>query len=1010
MVGKGAGLSAVFQNIELPDPFAGQVSWGCCDRMGRMDTFKNETHFDVVLLPSQEEALAWRKAAADGAASGEVSADEVVAGSGSSAFGTRATTFASWVADAWGLFGDGRDLVDALRRDMLMRSVCEELGLFESIGRGADRVAVRCVRDGAGLASFEAAVLAACDGRPDFEASDPADGAGQAAGSGDWGEESLAPQELSVLRAVHAYRQQLTGLGLVETGDAAALLPVRLPNRPVRVLVQGCAPLSLQQRAFFAACPWMDVVEYPAAGGDGPVCAPAGVDVRFAFPSGRQAQPALLSDLISRALSQMDCDADVGAQAGGARVVVAAKSPVELFERMAPALCREGATVALRGSRAFSETDFGRVWLGLCRFLEAGGEKGVPATTPAYGDFPSVKVEAWDRCDIADFLLSPFSGASRKYAFAFDADARGDRVMTRGAVKAELAGRCPLFTPLAAVAENPAEHEALGVVEGHVRSMTNRSESWRAEQLSAVAALRRVCEAAVAVGLGPQACLDELARARVDVSRLVAPREVESSGCADVLVCDQRTAARMPARSCELAVITDLDSASYRASDSENAASSLLTKLGLPPIDDNLSRMRRNFFACEHLPRACLVLERPLNDASAEPAYPCVVLEEFVDCYRANPTDTDDIDNPYALPQSLQKGMFLRGEDALFGNCRCAAVDAMPLVEESIPWPRTGEVSDARRALVVLPRVLAGGEVLDRPCLSPSQIESYLECPYKWFAERRLRLDDIDEGFGPAQMGDFAHNALCSFYRHFSEDLGLAKVTLETLPAARELMADVLARHRAMQAGMRTSENRLIATNELERRAADELERKLMDYLDYEARLLPTFHPAYLEYGVAAGGAVDYAGCKLLGTADRIDIDDAGRCVIIDYKGSLSKAYALKARDEGRLGKVQALIYAQVVRRTLGLEPVGALYVCYGRRPFSTGAFDARVLEAAHLPNMEHKNCAWSGESFAQLLDETEEAIASGLERLLAGDIAPRPATSEACKWCPVSACSERRA
>ena len=34
-------------------------------------------------------------------------------------------------------------------------------------------------------------------------------------------------------------------------------------------------------------------------------------------------------------------------------------------------------------------------------------------------------------------------------------------------------------------------------------------------------------------------------------------------------------------------------------------------------------------------------------------------------------------------------------------------------------------VSEAARQLVVLPRVLQGGEVLREPCLSPSQIESY---------------------------------------------------------------------------------------------------------------------------------------------------------------------------------------------------------------------------------------------------------------------------------------------
>ena len=310
---------------------------------------------------------------------------------------------------------------------------------------------------------------------------------------------------------------------------------------------------------------------------------------------------------------------------------------------------------------------------------------------------------------------------------------------------------------------------------------------------------------------------------------------------------------------------------------------------------------------------------------------------------------------------------------------------------------------------MVLPRVLQGGQVLDEPCLSPSQIESYLECPYKWFAQRRLRLDDLDEGFGPLEMGDFAHHALHSFYKHMSEDLGEAKVTPQLLAQARELMADVLARHKALQPHLRQSENRLIPTSQVEHRELAELERKLMDYLDFEAELLPTFAPKYLEYDVACGGAVDYAGHKLLGTADRIDVDGEGRCAIIDYKGSISGSYALGVREEGRLGKVQALIYAQVVRRTLGLEPVGALYVCYGRRKMISGAYDGRVIENAHLPNMRHKDCMCADRPFSDVLDETEEAVAAALERMLAGDIRPRPETPEACKWCPVSSCSERR-
>ena len=356
----------------------------------------------------------------------------------------------------------------------------------------------------------------------------------------------------------------------------------------------------------------------------------------------------------------------------------------------------------------------------------------------------------------------------------------------------------------------------------------------------------------------------------------------------------------------------------------------------------------------------------------------------------------------------MQEGIVERGEETLVENAVMAGGD---LPCEMVELPVPGEVSASKRPLVVLPRVVAG-QVVDEPCLSPSQIESYLECPYKWFAQRRLRLEELDEGFGPLQMGDFAHSALKSFYTHFQEEVA-PKVTRRTIDSARAIMRDVLDRHESHQYDLKPSDNRLVPTTELERRDMDSLKRKLLDYLDYEAELLPTFHPAYLEYNIAEGATAEYAGHLLVGTADRIDVDDEGHAVVLDYKASVSPEHELAVREEGRLGKVQTLIYAQVARRMLGLNPVGALYVCYGKRCAVTGAYDATVLESPHLPSMRHDKCEFAprdGESFADLLDRTEEAIARGVERMLSGDVRPDPSSPHACTWCPVLSCAERRA
>lgn len=1010
--------------------------------MSGMDT---SIAYDVVLLPDTDRAVAYRKRAAD---------------SGCSLMGVTVAAFGAWVRDLWELYGDGRTFVSRLEREALLRAACEgpaegccvdpksgkraqldgasgrcelaegriaddgvaSAGAGETGALGLDRVAAACVAAGVGLPAFDAAVQDAQQGVP--------------AGAGAL--EGVTCAEVPVLRMIGGYLDRLAQLGMIEPGQALALLPELLPQRPLHVLLEDAAPLTPGQETFFSACPWMDVEVRAASGSQGPVRAPEGVRVRFAFPSGQYAWPALLADIVRDALGTVADRGAVPAAAAGpaagddgasscedasgsangyrdgrsagaqaAAVVVAAKDPAALFGRVAPALVRQGHVVALRGRRRFMDTSFGRAICSLRRFLD-DGQAGGASHIEGYGDIAATDVERWNRADLADWALSPFSGMTKKAAFKLDADMRADRTAQRSNLCARLRADNPMFAAMERLALQ-LDDQAAAELEAAVRRMTNRSEAWRAEQLAALRALQRAAGAAKLAGLGADAAFDQVQRLKVNVSRIVAPRGCDGAafGAPDVLVTDQNTAASLGSGSCEVCVVADLTSGAYPAADPEDASRVLLEHLGVKRADSALARMRRVFFALEHAATDQLILERCLNDSSADPTYPCVVLEEFVDCYRDDPTATEDIDNPYSLPERLQDGMLLRGEDALCSN---DALSDVPAPETArIEPPLTGAVSAEARSLVVLPRVLQGGQVLDEPCLSPSQIESYLECPYKWFAQRRLRLDDLDEGFGPLEMGDFAHNALHSFYKHMSEDLGEAKVTPQLLPQARELMADVLARHKALQPHLRQSENRSIPTSQVEHRELAELERKLMDYLDFEAELLPTFAPKYLEYDVACGGAVDYAGHKLLGTADRIDVDGEGRCAIIDYKGSISGSYALGVREEGRLGKVQALIYAQVVRRTLGLEPVGALYVCYGRRKMISGAYDGRVIENAHLPNMRHKDCMCADRPFSDVLDETEEAVAAALERMLAGDIRPRPETPEACKWCPVSSCPERR-
>ena len=296
--------------------------------MSGMDT---SIAYDVVLLLDTDRAVAYRKRAAD---------------SGCSLMGVTVAAFGAWVRDLWELYGDGRTFVSRLEREALLRAACEgpaegccvdpksgkraqldgasgrcelaegriaddgvaSAGAGETGALGLDRVAAACVAAGVGLPAFDAAVQDAQQGVP--------------AGAGAL--EGVTCAEVPVLRMIGGYLDRLAQLGMIEPGQALALLPELLPQRPLHVLLEDAAPLTPGQETFFSACPWMNVEVRAASGSQGPVRAPEGVRVRFAFPSGQYAWPALLADIARDALGAA---ADRGAAPAAVAVPAAAAGP-----------------------------------------------------------------------------------------------------------------------------------------------------------------------------------------------------------------------------------------------------------------------------------------------------------------------------------------------------------------------------------------------------------------------------------------------------------------------------------------------------------------------------------------------------------------------------------------------------------------------------------------------------------------------------------------------------------
>lgn len=780
---------------------------------------------------------------------------------------------------------------------------------------------------------------------------------------------ALAESAVAILTCVEAYERVLSEAGLVDLGRAWQVLSGE------RVLGKGC---DVELRGIGTAFALRQFLESQDAhifdsGNEAPVIsrAKSGIEVRFAFPSGCYARPSLICDFV-QSLPE------------GGTLAITTPCADELYRELAPRLASRGIPSACRASVAFCSTDFGRALFCVERLV--------------LGD-------SLDICAAADYALNPFSRMEKQEAFDFAASLRGNRLIGRDECLSMLREASRTFEYFEELLSAPDAVEVAGVFEDVAHALSSTGERYVREQILAIGKLRDIWIAASETSAMIETCLSVLRASFVDVSRCFGEADPR------VVVQSMGQLADGGPNSFDWVMLAGMTSANYPLKESHDAADGLLSMLGLNAEAQALPRARREFSDCVLAARKGVVIERCLNDENAAPTYPAAVVQEFVDCYRKDPTDLGDIDNAFSLPEQLQVGMLQRGEEALYENESVMGGAQSSLVR--VPKPNMGRVSDALQEKMILPRVGKGGVVVSQPCFSASQIENYLECPQKWFALRRLRLDELDEGFGAKEMGDFSHSVLEDFYKRFQSDVA-PKVSGETLPEARDLMRVVLEEHEAAQCEMKPLSNRLVAITQLERREMADLKRKLVDFLDHEAELLPGFHPAYFEFEIPSVNPVEYAGHLLMGKIDRIDVDDRGRAVIIDYKSALSQEYDLyEGEKQGgamRQGKVQALIYAQAIRRMLGLEVIGALYVCYGRSHAVSGALD-KSIEPLHVPGLRADRCVYKGElgpEFSDLLDATESRVASALEHLLAGEVPACANHASACTFCPEISCPQR--
>lgn len=922
--------------------------------------------------------------------------------------GVTVSTPAAWAQERWEVWGDGRHVVDGAARDLLAARV---------LGRA-------CGSPSFPLAGTEgtAALLADLSrvGLPWFLS-----GADEPSGS--------SGAERALVGLLPALDAELRACGLVECCEVMDALPSVLRDAGVAVppvTLAGFSQLSRAERALVEGlAAWCDVVSLapgaPAldAGRAGelsellgalfrPPAEPLGATgaVRMLLPAGPSAAP----ELVCRVVEEL-------AGEGCADVVVVAREARRAWRELAPRLAVRGISVRAQLTCPVAELESGRAFLAYARGVARLAElaRDWPPATPV-PDAPrrgTVRVTLedmswWPPRDLSDFLLSEVSHLDADRARRLDAEWRSNRLLTPGVLLDQLTST-RVVSPEVAAATRELLRGRLGsaaskllapFVEGRAMSSPAARE--------ATAALGTVLDVARTLKeLGvtadpsqqravPLVRLVALAEAALRRGGVVLRPERPVEGCrATVRILDEAAASGLASASVDALVLLDQTSAEAAVSEADDARAHILRAWGVEEPPSAMELARERFAAIARAPRRALVLERTLFGADGRACYPSVMLSEVMACYGLG-AEAD----PHAISCALGEANVRTRSESALGENVAPEGRAPATVGGETPAP-AGRIDARERELVSPPpEGLTAGDA--RPVLSASQIESYLECPYKWFSLRRLRLRDADAGFTGAEMGTFAHRVLevsrrelvaraqerlegghalgdlraeradalqQESYREEVERL-LARAQADptvrlpgsapgegSLEEARAVLAEEFDAHLAHQyqlvGGRRPLPQALVPHLAREHGQLAGLRRDLDTLLDFERGVLAGFEPRFFEWGFGRGGApkVDYAGVLLTGTVDRIDVDAHGQVAVIDYKHKADLAFAREydaldaAREPGSFSlprRVQSLIYAQVVRRAFpDLTVRAALYLCTKGSHALAGAADENLAD-----------------------------------------------------------------
>lgn len=774
--------------------------------------------------------------------------------------------------------------------------------------------------------------------------------------------------------------------------------------------------------------------------------------VTFLSPLGQLAE----AESISRYISQC-------AESGSKSFVVYTSNPQKVWDALSQKLAAKGIAAHYKRSVRSQDSLAGSAFASLIDAYATLSERAELEKNIDYqaSEHQMGDMSWWPPRSLTDYLISPISGISVERAWMLDKSWRGNRTLYATRVL-ETLSKAAMSSRLCAETIKSLELGRIGSAAQRIieylsaETSDEQSEAAQSKELllqnqESLKVMSKIVSSAQELHEAGLKLTPQTLKSFIDLCKDQAVMIPVSNGIKSdiqVLIAPVNQAHSFEPHMFDTVIFQGMDTLNFGVKASDGALQEFVRHASKTPKVSEFARYQRDFYTALTTASTSVAFEK----VEQKDVFNAVALSEVKACY---PKD-------YAKKTGL-----VRGEEEVLVNLLPQASDPECIAE--LPTIESGEIDPKLKNIVVLPRHLTR-ETLEQelqglievsreglPLLSASQIETYLECPYKWFTQRRIKISQVDTEFVPMQMGTFIHRVLeLTHATLLAEALGCdvaevdlaiepvllqdvvgSRITSDNLDHAKQVLDTCFAQVWDEQFNNvnRASSNELIPHSIQERKQVENIRENLKNLLEFEASHFVGYQPRFFELRFGREeNVVEYAGAQFTGSIDRVDVNAHGQALIIDYKHKGTndlKAYSAKLSLDSELSKeilprhVQSAIYAQIMRKQLTkykLEPVAAIYLgTKEQKDKPSFALAGMATEAAteHIWNIRPENkklrdqavmvVSQNSAEFADYLDAWENLIAQKVQAMLSGDVRANPCDKDACRYCPVKLCDKRR-